>query len=78
MPPPKPTLLGPDGKPISSGTNGGGGQGGVEQLMADLMKRRESAGAGRSGQSEGGYTRAGQSREPPETAGATPGLEEQT
>lgn len=81
IPPPAPALVGPDGKPISSGGNGAtGGPGGVEQLMAEIMSgkgtRGQRPGAGEAGQAMGGYTRAGQSRQPPEEAGASPGLEQ--
>ena len=71
---PKPTgLVGPDGQPIAS-PGGGGAPGGVEQLMAEM---RRNGGQGEAGMASGGYTRAGQSRQPPEEAGAfPPGMEE--
>jgi hypothetical protein len=62
-PPPQPGLVGPDGRPIQS--NGGGGPGGIQQLLAMLGQ----GGDGGAGQSSGGYSRAGQPRQPPETAG---------
>jgi hypothetical protein len=52
-----------------------GGPGGVQQLMAAM--RQKQAGAGESGMAEGGYTRAGQQRQPPQEAGSfPPGQEE--
>lgn len=60
-------LVGPDGKtPVRSQ----GGRGGVGQIMSG------NGDQGEAGLSMGGHTRAGQPRQPPEEAGATPGLEE--
>jgi len=75
--PPPPTILGPDGNPLppSNGGNpltaqgqGSQGQGGVQQLLAEM----KAAGQGEAGQVMGGMTRGGQARQPPMGAGEFP------
>lgn len=54
-----------------------GGPGGAQMLLAGKKApSAEGESQGEAGLSMGGYTRAGQSRQPPEEAGATPGLKE--
>src|SRR3972149_362806 len=72
LPPPEAGLVGPEGQPISSiSLAPRGGPGGVQELMAALKGNGRSA-TGEAAQAAGGYTRAGQSRQPPEAAGAFP------
>lgn len=68
--PKQPTgLVGPDGKPLENPMAPKGGPGGVQQLMAQMR----GDGQGAAGQAMGGYTRAGQARQPPEEAGTLEG-----
>ncbi|KKK88736.1 hypothetical protein LCGC14_2740120, partial [marine sediment metagenome] len=69
LPPPQPTLVGPDGQPIQSqGANGGGGLlgGGGNGAQANIAQMLQEM---------GGRTRQGQPRQPPEESGSTPGRE---
>lgn len=77
QPPVEPGLVGPDGQPVKSNPmTPAGGPGGVQELMA-AMKGNGRPPTGEAAQAAGGYTRAGQSRLPPEVAGASPpGLRE--
>jgi hypothetical protein len=65
MPPSQPGLVGPNGQPLRAQAQRGGG-GGAQGMLASM--RRD--GQGEAGQAMGGYTRAGQERQPPQEAGS--------